>query len=496
MDIIRINEVDTVAIATRDLEKGDKVEDHGKTVLLLDPIPMGHKIAMRDIQKGETIIRYGNPIGHALRNICVGEWVHVHNMFTNLDDVVEYSYNPSLKEKSEVDNVPTFQGYRRKDGTVGIRNEFWIIPTVFCSNGPAEKIARMINDKYPRRDNFDGAYALVHPNGCSQVGEDLLYTQRILANLVHHPNAGAVLVISNGCEVNNLDAFLPILGEYDPDRVKIIDCQKVEDEISLGLKYSEELIDHLLTYRREELPASELVIAVNCGGSDAFSGITANALVGGVTDKLTDMGGTVVMTEVPEMFGAEHLLMNRAADEQVYHKIVEMINDYKNYFKKYDQVIYSNPTQGNIAGGISSLEEKSLGCTQKGGQATVTDVLKYGERVKTRGFNLISGPGNDVVGVTNQEAAGCVLTIFTTGRGTPAAFACPLIRVGSNSKMSSFKKNWIDYDAGILLEGKNISDAAEELFTMVLDVASGRAKPRAEANDYKQISMLRDGILD
>ena len=418
-------------------------------------------------------------------------------MFTNLTDVIEYTYNPvDQKDEPYTGEIPSFEGYRRADGNVGIRNELWIIPTVFCANGPSQQLSRLVNEKYPQSENFDGAYALVHPYGCSQVGEDLLNTQKILANLVKHPNAGAVLILSNGSEANSLDVFLPVLGEYDPQRVKIINCAEVPDEIEVGMQYIDELMAYVKTFKRETLPLSELAVAVNCGGSDAFSGITANALLGRVTDRLVHMGGTVVMTEVPEMFGAEHILMNRAANKEVFNKIVEIINDYKRYYKKYDEVIYSNPTQGNIAGGLTTLEDKSLGCIQKGGDAIVTDVLKYGERIKTRGFNLISGPGNDLVGITNQEAAGCVLTIFTTGRGTPAGYSCPLIRLGSNSIISNLKKNWIDYNAGVLMEGKDMEEAVEELLHMIVDVASGRKKSLSEMNNYRQISMLKDGIMD
>jgi len=291
-----------------------------------------------------------------------------------------------------------------------------------------------------------------------------------------------------------MESFLPFLGDYDQNRIKLVNGQEVEDEIEEGLKLLDELYRYAMGFEREEVPISELAIAVNCGGSDAFSGITANALVGKITDRLTNYGGTILMTEVPEMFGAEHLLMNMAADREVFDGIVNMINDYKRYFMKYGEVIYKNPAPGNIAGGITTLEEKSLGCTQKGGEATVTDVLKYGERLRKKGFNLISGPGNDLVGITAQEAAGCVLTIFTTGRGTPAAFAVPLIRVGSNSKMANFKKNWTDYNAGTLLEGKNIEEAADELMELILEVASGKKKSNSEANNYRQIGMLRDGI--
>ena len=496
VDVLRVHEEDNVVIAVSQLTKGTTVEDHGQKITLLSDIPMGHKIATKYIKTGENVVRYGNPIGHTTEDIEVGQYVHTHNVKTNLSDLVEYSYQPNLKPVEVTGEMPVFDGYRRPDGKVGIRNEIWVIPTVFCANGPVQRIVELANQKYPRTENFDGFYALTHPNGCSQMGEDLLNTQKILANLAKHPNAAGTLLVSLGCEVNSMDAFLPVLGDFNTQRIKTMISQEVEDEIAVGMELIDQLYEYAASFKRETLSVSELVMAVNCGGSDGFSGITANAVLGRVTDIITDFGGTVIMTEVPEMFGAEHILMNRAADEEVFNKIVALINDYKNYFKKYGQVIYDNPTQGNMAGGNSTLEEKSLGCTQKGGQAIVTDVLKYGETVKTKGFNLISGPGNDIVGITNQEAAGAVLTVFTTGRGTPSGFAVPLIRMGSNSTMSNRKKDWIDFNAGAVVEGKDFDAAAREMFELILEVASGRKQSLAEAKGYRQIGMLRDGVTN
>lgn len=495
-NVLRVHENDNVVIAVSLLDKGTIVKDQDQQITLLSDIPMGHKIATRDIKAGENVIRYGNPIGHAVEDIPKGQYVHTHNIKTNLSDVVEYEYRPDFKAVEVKGDMPNFEGYSRPDGRVGIRNEIWVIPTVFCANGPVQKIVELANQKYPRTENFDGFYALTHPNGCSQMGEDLLNTQKILANLAKHPNAGGVLMVSLGCEVNSMDAFLPVLGDCDSQRIKTMICQEVEEEIATGMKLIDQLYEYASSFKRQTLPLSELVMAVNCGGSDGFSGISANAVLGRVTDIITGFGGTVVMTEVPEMFGAEHILMNRAVNEEVFDKLVNMINDYKQYFKRYGQVIYDNPTQGNKAGGISTLEEKSLGCTQKGGQAIVTDVLKYGETIKTKGFNLISGPGNDLVGITNQEAAGAVLTVFTTGRGTPAGYAVPLIRVGSNSSVSNRKANWIDFNAGAVLEGKDFGQAAQELLGIILDVASGRKQSLAEAKGYRQIGMLRDGVTN
>ncbi|MGE5379701.1 MAG: UxaA family hydrolase [Methylocystaceae bacterium] len=494
-DTIKAHDLDTVVIAINDLKKDQTVVVEGQSITLQDDIPMGHKIALNDIAAGEDIIRFGNAIGHATKAISKGELVHIHNVFTNLKDVIDYTYTPQFNNLPAPEGpIPTFRGYQRKDGKTGIRNEIWVIPTSHCANGPATRIVEIAKSLYPKTDNFDGFYALTHPYGCSQISTDYEYTQKILANLVVHPNCAGVLVIENGCEKNCLPNFIPALGDYDKDRIRFVPGQEVEDEIQAGLDGIKELYDFALTKHRTELPISELVLAVNCGGSDTFSGITANALVGRITDLLTAWGATVVMTEVPEMFGAEHLLMNRAENKEVFNKIVEMINDYKNYFKRYGQEIYENPAPGNIAGGITTLEEKSLGCTQKGGQAIVNDVLKYGERLKKKGFNLISGPGNDIVGLTNQEACGSAMTIFTTGRGTPSGYVVPLMRVASNSRVAEKKKGWIDYDGGQLLAGKSFAEATEELLAMVIKVANGEYRPRAEANGYRQIGMLRDGV--
>ncbi|BBO69061.1 altronate hydrolase [Desulfosarcina alkanivorans] len=496
-NLIVMNPGDTVAVATRDLKKGEAAHTGDIGLTLTDEIPMGHKVALVDMAAGTDVIRYGDPIGHATRPIGKGGWVHVHNLFTNLEKEVAYTYSPvTMPAGGPPGDPPTFQGYRRRDGRVGIRNELWIIPTVFCVNGPAQQLADRINARYPAGPGFDGAFALTHANGCSQVGQDLLYTQNALAGLVHHPNAGGVLILGLGCESNCLDCFLPLVGDLDPQRVKVLNCQDVEDELADGMALLETLYAALSADRRSPCKAGELAIAVNCGGSDAFSGITANPLVGKITDRLTGFGGTVVMTEVPEMFGAEHLLMRRAENRMVFDAIVGMMNDYKAYFRRYGEEIYKSPVPGNIAGGISTLEEKSLGCTEKGGQAVVRDVIPYGGRLRKKGFNLLSGPGNDLAGITAQEAAGCVMTIFTTGCGTPAGFATPLLRLSSNSRVGRHKARWIDYDAGALMAGKTMNDAAGELFDLILRVAGGEMKTRSEACGYRQIGFLRDGVTD
>ena len=496
-NLIVMHSTDSVAIATRELKTGETAQVGDITLVVKEAIPMGHKVAIRDMAADTDVIRYGESIGHATRPIGAGEWVHVHNIFTNLEKDLTYTYAPLEMESAGSEaKQPTFQGYRRGDGRVGIRNELWIIPTVFCVNGPAQELADRINARYPVGPGFDGAFALTHANGCSQVGQDLLYTQKTLASLVHHPNAGGVLILGLGCESNCLESFLPLVGDVDPERVKVLNCQDVDDELAEGTSLLESLYAAISADRRSLCRAGDLTVAVNCGGSDAFSGITANPLVGKITDRLTDYGGTVLMTEVPEMFGAEHLLMRRAENRAVFDAIVTMVKDYKAYFDRYGEEIYKSPVPGNIAGGISTLEEKSLGCTQKGGQTIVRDVLPYGERLRKNGFNLLIGPGNDLAGITAQEAAGCVMTLFTTGRGTPAGFATPLIRLASNSRVASRKARWFDYNAGTLMEGKSMDEAADEIFNLILQVAGGEIKTRSEVSGYRQIGFLRDGVTD
>ncbi len=492
-DYILINQEDSVVVATQGLKKGEKIYVLDKTVCLNDDIPAGHKIAIKEIKKGEKIIKYGFPFGVASEDIGVGSWVHTHNVKANHENQI-YQYNPTCYSTFQPEENLVFQGYSREDGTAGIRNQVFIIPTVSCANGPVNKIAEMANIMFPKNENFDGFLPLCHHYGCSQTGKDLEYTQKILAGLAKNPNAGAVLIVSLGCEINSLDVFTPHLGEFNPDRIKFLILQECEDEFAVGLNLCKHLYGYATKFKREPQPIAKLAIGVNCGGSDGLSGITANPLVGEVSNRITAQGGTVVMTEVPEMFGAEQILMDRAENQKVFEKIVTLINDYKDYFNRYGEEAEDNPTQGNQAGGITTLAEKSLGCILKGGQATVTDVLKYGERIRKPGLVLLEGPGNDLVGVTAQIAAGCNLIIFTTGRGTPAGFACPTLRISTNSQLYNKKKHWNDFNAGSLLEGRAMSDSAKELLDLVIKVANGQVKTKTEINNYFEIGILRDGV--
>ena len=439
----------------------------------------GHKYARFDIKKGENVIKYGNPIGHATADIQKGEHVHTHNVATNLSDNLAYTYTPTPSTLAAVKSDRTFQGYRRPDGKVGIRNDIWIVGTVGCVNKIAERLAALT-----------GAFAFPHPFGCSQLGEDQELTQKVLAGMVHHPNAGGVLVLGLGCENNNIDVFKKVLGEVDPSRVKFLNCQDSADEIAEGVALIETLRQNAERTQREQIPISELCVGLKCGGSDGYSGITANPLVGRFCDMLIARGGSCMLTEVPEMFGAEHLLMQRCVDTAVFDRTVSLINDFKDYYKRHGQVVYENPSPGNKKGGITTLEEKSLGCVQKGGSAPVVDVLDYGDTVRKKGLSLLNGPGNDLVAVTNLMAAGCHLILFTTGRGTPLGAPVPTVKVATNHALAERKQGWIDFDASPVLAGEDIDN---KFFDYVLSVASG-TQTKNEQHGYREISIFKDGV--
>ena len=438
----------------------------------------GHKYAVRDIAKGESIIKYGMPIGHATEDIKKGEHVHTHNLKTNLSGKTEYSFSVPQTYLTTASNR-TFMGYVRENGDVGIRNDIWIVNTVGCVNKTAEILARKT-----------GAKCFPHPFGCSQLGDDQRITQLILKGMVNHPNAGGVLVLGLGCENNNIELFKKVLGAWDEERVRFLNAQDYEDEIAEGVRLIEELQKNAERCRRIPVPISKLKVGLKCGGSDGFSGITANPLVGRFCDKLTSLGGACVLTEVPEMFGAEQLLMQRAESREVFDSIVKLINDFKDYYTRHNQVIYENPSPGNKKGGITTLEEKSLGCVQKGGLATVVDVLDYGDTVKKSGLSLLNGPGNDIVAVTNLMAAGVHLILFTTGRGTPVGTAVPTIKISTNRALAEKKKNWIDFDASAMLAGIDLTEA---LIDFAVDVANG-TKTKNEINGYEEISIFKDGV--
>ncbi len=439
----------------------------------------GHKYAARDIKCGEDIIKYGNPIGHATADIKKGEHVHSHNVKTNLSGNLTYTYTPRFYDIPTGDKARTFMGYVREGGEVGIRNEIWIVNTVGCVNKIAQRIAERTGARY-----------FPHPFGCSQLGDDQSITQKILSGMVHHPNAAGVLVLGLGCENNNIEVFKKVLGEYDGNRVKFLNTQDVEDDVEAGVELVRELQKYAEKFKRVPVPVSALKIGLKCGGSDGYSGISANPLVGRLSDKLISMGGSCVLTEVPEMFGAEHLLMQRCESEEVFDKTVRLINDFKDYYTRHNQVIYENPSPGNKKGGITTLEEKSLGCVQKGGLSKVVDVLDYGDRLTKCGLSLLNGPGNDIVAITNLMAAGVHMILFTTGRGTPVGSAVPTVKVATNHSLAVRKACWIDFDASPTLEGNPLTD---EFFEYIIRVAEGE-QTKNEINDYREISIFKDGV--
>lgn len=487
-DFIHIHPDDNVAVALRPIPAGTVFNGIAANM----DIPQGHKMALCSLAENEHVMKYGFSIGHTTAPIAAGDWVHTHNMKTNLSGEIEYTYNPKLAFP-EAKAPATFRGFRRKDGKVGIRNEIWIIPTVGCVNDVAKTLVKQNQDLVT--GTIEGLYTYTHPFGCSQTGADHAQTRKLLAALTRHPNAAAVLVLALGCENLTHEQFVAELGEYDSDRVKFLTCQNVEDELVAGREILEQLAAFAGQFEREEIPASELVIGMKCGGSDGLSGITANPTVGRFSDLLVSMGGSTVLTEVPEMFGAEGFLMDRCVNEEVFHKAVNMINGFKNYFIRHNEVVYENPSPGNKAGGITTLEDKSCGCVQKGGSAPIMDVIGYGDAVTTKGLNMLYGPGNDLVSATALTAAGAHMVLFTTGRGTPFGAPAPTMKIATNTPLATKKKNWIDFNAGVVADGKRtLDEAGADLLNLVLEVASGK-QTQAEAHGFREISIFKDGVV-
>lgn len=482
--IFIINPADNVAVALHALSAGE--------CGAAQPIPAGHKLALRDIAPGEEIVKYGHPIGRATRPIARGEWVHVHNVRTNLSGQLRYSYSPAPAAPLPRLSPRTFMGYERADGRAGIRNEIWIIPTVGCVNGIARALSR--DAQALRRPGIDGITAFAHPYGCSQMGDDLVRTREALLALMRHPNAGGVLVVGLGCETNRLRDIEDALSASDRQHIRFMNCQDELDEHARGMELIGELAEQAAQCARVPVDAGKLVIGLKCGGSDGYSGITANPVVGTLSDRVIALGGSAVLTEVPEMFGAEQILMNRCADEATFERTVRLINDFKQYFISNGQVIYENPSPGNKDGGITTLEDKSLGCTQKGGSAQVVDVLDYAQQVRRPGLALLSAPGNDLVSSTALAMAGAQIVLFTTGRGTPFTCPVPTLKISSNPALSARKGGWIDFDAGRMLDGMSRDALADELLDLVLDVASGARRTRSEALDKSDLAIFKTGV--
>lgn len=490
--VIRIHPADNVLVSLRDLTAGEVIEYQGITLTLGLPLARGHKIALAPLAQGDQIIKYGLPIGHATATIAPGEHVHYHNLATNLNDLDEYRYQPELAEVSTTLPDREIQIYRRQDGQVGIRNELWILPTVGCVNALAKQMKQQI-ERDADLGAIDGVHLFSHQYGCSQLGQDHLNTRTLLQNLAHHPNAGGVLVVGLGCENNQIAAFRETLGDIDESRIRFMVCQQQDDEVGHGVGLLTELLARMKEDKRQPGRLGELKFGLECGGSDGLSGITANPLLGCFSDYVIQHGGTSVLTEVPEMFGAERILMSRCQDEQTFDKTVLMVNEFKQYFIDHQQPIYENPSPGNKAGGISTLEEKSLGCTQKAGQSQVVDVLPYGARLQRPGLNLLSAPGNDAVATSALTGAGCHMVLFSTGRGTPYGGPAPTVKLATNSDLARRKPHWIDFNAGTLIEGTPMSSLLAQFIDLIVDIANG--KPTCnERNDFRELAIFKSGV--
>ncbi len=490
---IKINPADSVVVCLRPFKKGEFIEVDGKQITLLQDTPAGHKVLIDDAPEGKDIIKYGYPIGHAKKDLKRGEWVNENNLKTNLAGTLTYTYNPVKEELNIKNDNRTFNGYVRKNGEVGIRNEVWIVPTVGCVNGIAERLANRLR-KETGCEGIDSIYAWHHNYGCSQLSGDHENTRKVLRDIVLHPNAGAVLVLGLGCENNQPEKFEELLGDYDKDRIKFMVAQRVAgDEMEEGMRILTDLYNKAKEDKRTACPLSKLRVGLKCGGSDGFSGITANPLVGELSDYIVAQGGTSVLTEVPEMFGAETILMNRCKTTELFNQTVSLINNFKEYFLSHGEPVGENPSPGNKAGGISTLEDKALGCTQKCGRAPVSGVLEYGDRLQTEGLNLLSAPGNDLVASTALASAGCQIVLFTTGRGTPFGTFVPTMKISTNSNLYNNKHNWIDFNAGELVEGTDMKDLLPKFVDKIIAVANGE-HTRNEENDYREIAIFKNGV--
>lgn len=490
--LIKLHPTDDVAIAMRNITAGEILPVDGEEILVNENIDKGHKVALRDINKQENVIKYGAPIGFALENIQKGGWVHTHCVKTTLNDELDYKYIPEFIEQSEATPSPEVNIYRRQNGEIGIRNEIWLIPTVGCVNGMINQMIKEFKLRHPQLE-IDGIYAFPHQFGCSQLGDDLDTTRILLQNMALHPNAGGALVVGLGCENNQLPAFRDGLGDYDEGRIKFLITQQADDEIEEGVALLEQIYAQVKQDKRQPGTLSEVKFGLECGGSDGLSGITANPMLGYFSDYLIAQGGTTVLTEVPEMFGAETLLMSRCKDEETFNKLVSMVNNFKGYYKAHNQPIYENPSPGNKKGGITTLEDKSLGCTQKAGTSKVQAVLHYGERLQIPGLNLLDAPGNDPIATSALGAAGCHMVLFTTGRGTPYGGFVPTLKIATNSELANKKKRWIDFDAGVLINDVSMEQVHGEFVELLVNIVNGQPTCN-EINDIREVAIWKKGV--
>ena len=486
---LRVHPHDSVAVALRAVAAGELVEIGGGAITVREPIPQGHKIALVAHVQDQTVIKYGQPIGRATRPIEPGEHVHSHNLATAL--LGEIAYRPGAGAIVPAGaSVRTWSGYARVDGRAATRNEVWVLPTVGCVGGLAEQVARLANTRHAGR--IEGIHGFTHPHGCSQLGDDLGGTRALLAGLAANPNAGGVLLLGLGCESNQLDALLDAVPEAARAKVRVLSSQAARDEMAEAGRLIDGLVEEIAPARREPLPLSALRIGLKCGGSDGLSGLTANPLLGRLTETLVAAGGSAILTEIPEIFGAEQALLNRSTSQPVFEAAAALVNRFKRYYLDQGLPVSENPSPGNLAGGITTLEEKSLGAVQKAGGAALNDVIGYGEQATKSGVTLLEAPGNDAVSSTALAAAGATMVLFTTGRGTPLGFPVPTVKVASNHALADTKPHWIDFDAErAISEGQAIVDTS--FLDAVLAIAGG--EPTAsERRDQRAIAIWKRGV--
>ncbi|MDT0602521.1 UxaA family hydrolase [Thalassotalea castellviae] len=491
-ELIKLHHSDTVAIALQDLTSGQTIKVDEISLTLKENIAKGHKVALVDLNKDDQVIKYGAPIGYALSDVSHGAWVHTQNIKTNLHDELSYQYKPDFLPPTTAVDSPPVNIYRRANGEVAIRNEIWLIPTVGCVNGMINQMKKEFLAQHPNLE-IDGIHTFPHQFGCSQLGDDLETTRILLQNMVLHPNAGGALVVGLGCENNQLSVFKESLGDFDDKRVKFLITQQSDDEVEDGVALLEEIYREVKNDKRESGSLSEVKFGLECGGSDGLSGITANPLLGYFSDYLIAQGGTTVLTEVPEMFGAETILMSRCKDKATFYDLVDMVNNFKRYYTDHNQPIYENPSPGNKDGGITTLEDKSLGCTQKAGSSQVQAVLKYGQRLSIPGLNLLEAPGNDPIATSALASTGCHIVLFTTGRGTPYGGFVPTLKIATNSELANKKKRWIDFNAGVLAENKTMEEVHGDFINLLVDVVNGK-QAWNEVNDIREVAIWKKGV--
>ncbi|MDP1559944.1 MAG: altronate dehydratase family protein [Pirellulaceae bacterium] len=513
----RLHPQDNVVVSLQGSETGSPWEEElanggpdravGTTVVAMEPIPAGHKMAIRPIAAGQWVIKYGLPIGLAQTDIAVGQRVHVHNVKTGLDAGIatqpDWEPLPAAPLTTPIlttgDDPNQFLGYLRENGQVAIRNEIWILNTVGCVNQTAQQLAAWANRTLVGRvPNLDGVYAFSHPYGCSQLGDDLQATRNILSGLTRHPHAAAVLFLGLGCENNQLQMQLDAIGPEALKKVRWFSTQDVSDEMEQGRQWLTEMAQQISRYTRQPLPANKLILGMKCGGSDGFSGLTANPLLGRIADWHCAMGGTSLLTEVPEMFGAEPVLLGRCDQPSTRTAVDQMIETFKDYFRQHDQPISENPSPGNKDGGLTTLEEKSLGCVQKGGTAAlIKQCVPYGGQASAElgGLGMVNGPGNDGVSITALTAAGAHLVLFTTGRGTPMGAPAPTMKIATNPTLAKQKPGWIDFSAGDFITGTaTLDELRDRLWEQILRVASGQQEAKNELNGYREIAIWKIGV--